>query len=519
MNEKEFRAFGKATVDYVADYNENLRDRPVLPSVTPGYLYEFLPAEAPEQPESWQQILQDVEQHIMPGVTHWNSPRFHAYYPTANSYPAIVGEMLSAGIGCLGVSWIASPACTELETIAMDWLAQLLGLPQEFLNSSPGPGGGVIQGSASESTLAALFAARESTVERLKKEGPDLDEVTIRSKLVTYTSDQSNSSVEKGGRLSAMPMRLLPADKRCSLRGATLLEQVKKDLQAGLIPCCLVATLGTTATCAFDNLDELGPICKKYKIWLHVDAAYAGAAFVCPEYRHWMSGIEYVDSFNVNCHKWLLVNADCSALWVRNDKEFTSAFNVNQVYLENDSEEVRDYRHWQVPLGRRFRALKLWFVMRLYGVEGLQKHIRHTVYLAKMFENLVNRDGRFEIPVEVNMGLICFKLKGPDTLTKQLLDRLMERKKIYVIPGAYAGKTLVRFVVCSRFSTERDIQFAWTEISSVSTKILQSKSRTNPQPTLTIREFEIPNTKQKSVDMFARLMNFKMGIEKQTLCS
>ncbi|XP_058799208.1 aromatic-L-amino-acid decarboxylase-like [Phymastichus coffea] len=478
MDDKEFREFGKAAIDYIADYNENLRERDVLPSIKPGYLGDLLPKQAPLKPESWRQVLEDVEKHIMPGVTHWNSPHFHAYYPTANSYPAIVGELLCAGIACIGFSWISSPACTELEMVTMDWLCNLLGLPDQFLNSSPGHGGGVLQGSASEATLVGLLASREITVNRIKKEHPDWDESVIRSKLIAYTSDQSNSSVEKSGRLGAMPMRLLPTDEKCRLRGATLLEYIKKDMEDGLIPCYVVATLGTTPTCAFDDLDELGPICNKYNIWLHVDAAYAGAAFVCPEYRHLMSGVQYADSFNFNPHKWLLVNFDCSAMWVKDSRYLTEAFNVERIYLANNKlGAAPDYRHWQIPLGRRFRALKLWFVLRLYGVEGLQNHIRRTIKLAKQFEEYVKNDDRFEIPVEVAMGLICFRLKGEDDLSQKLLDKLMARRKIYVIPGGYRDKFVIRFVVCSRFTIQEDIEFAWNEISSQASEVLQNNTQ------------------------------------------
>ncbi|KAJ8679479.1 hypothetical protein QAD02_015266 [Eretmocerus hayati] len=480
MDDKQFREFGKAAIDYIADYNENLRDRDVLPDVQPGYLSKLIPHTAPEKPETWQQVLDDVERFIMPGVTHWNSPRFHAYYPTANSYPAIVGEIMSAGLGSIGFSWITSPACTELEMITMDWLGKLLGLPEKFLNSSPGYGGGVIQGTASEALLVALMAARETTVNRLMAEQDEMDEGAIRSKLIAYSSDQSNSSVEKGGRLGAMKMRLLPVDEQCSLRGSTFLEAVERDIKAGLIPCYAVITLGTTPTCAFDNLQEIGPICKKYNIWLHIDAAYAGAAFVCPEYQHLMAGIEYADSFNFNPHKWLLVNFDCSAFWVKDYRLLEESFNVDRIYLANNKQgNAYDYRHWQIPLGRRFRALKLWFVLRLYGAEGLRQYIRHTITLGKNFEELVRKDDRFEVLLEASMGLVCFRLRGEDHLTRQLLDRLMERRKIYVIPGGYQNKLCMRFVVCSRFTLQADIEFAWDEISSQASEILSTISQSN----------------------------------------
>ncbi|XP_043257922.1 aromatic-L-amino-acid decarboxylase-like [Colletes gigas] len=477
MDTKEFIDFGKAVIDFVANYTETLREKNVLPDVEPGYLSELIPKEAPQEAETWQEVLKDVERYIIPGVTHWNSPHFHAFYPTANSYPAIVGEILSSGISCIGFSWLASPACTELEVITMNWLGKLLGLPNEFLNCSEGPGGGVIQGSASEATIVCLLAAKEQKTRQMKRLHPEWDENFIRNKLVAYTSDQSNSSVEKAGILASVPMKLLPVDDKCALRGETLLKAIKEDLEKGLIPCYVVATLGTTGTCAFDNLEELGPICNEYDIWIHVDAAYAGAAFVCPEYRHLMSGVDYVDSFNINLHKWLLVNFDCSALWVKDSRRLIEAFSIDRIYLAHDKQGLApDYRNWQIPLGRRFRSLKIWFVLRIYGVEGLQDHIRRTIKLAQLFEKYVKSDNRFEVVTDRSMGLICFRMKGEDQLTKELLSRLTDERKIYVVAATFQEKLIVRFVVCSRLSREDDIVFAWNEITKQAAEVLRSRA-------------------------------------------
>ena len=465
MDSKDFREFGKAMVDYIADYIDNIRDREVLPSVTPGYLEKEIPKETPVEGENWKDVFEDVEKLIMPGVTHWHSPAFHAYYPTSNSFPAIVGEMLSSGIACVGFSWMASPACTELEVIMMNWLGKLLGLPEEFLNCSDGPGGGVIQGSASEATLVGLLAAKEKTVRLLRKTNPALLESDIKGKLVAYTSDQANSSVEKAGILASVPMIHLPSvDGR--LRGDALRKAIKKDKDAGLIPCYVVANLGTTGTCAFDDIEELAKICNEEDIWIHVDAAYAGAAFACPEYRYLMKGVELCDSFNFNPHKWMLVNFDCSAMWVKDARYLVEAFNVDRIYLQHQHEgQAPDYRHWQIPLGRRFRALKLWFVLRIYGVEGIRQHIRHQIGLAKHFEQLVCNDSRFEV-ITSSMGLVCFRLQGDNSLTQQLLDKITANKKIYVIPCYIQEKFVIRFVVCARITTIEDINSSWAEIFS-----------------------------------------------------
>ncbi|KAJ8921112.1 hypothetical protein NQ315_015910 [Exocentrus adspersus] len=472
MDVQEFREFGKAAVDYIADYFQTIRDRPVLPSVQPGYLDDLLPKEAPQTGESWQDVLQDVDRIIMPGLTHWHSPNFHAYYPTAHSFPAIVGEMMSAGFGCVGLSWMASPAYTELEVAMMNWLGKMLHLPEEFLNCSEGPGGGVIQGSASEVTFVCLLAAKERKVKELRQINPELTEGDIKGKLIAYSSDQSNSSVEKAGLLGSMPMRLLPADDKGRLTASVLLDAIEKDKAQGLIPCYVVANLGTTPTCAFDDLNDLGPVCNKEQLWLHVDAAYAGTAFSCPEYRHLLNGVEYAESFNFNPHKWMLVNFDCSAMWVKDARYLVEAFNVERIYLKDNHKGLApEYRHWQISLGRRFRALKLWFVLRMYGVEGIQKHVRNQIALAQYFESLVRSDDRFQVCTS-SMGLVCFRLKGDDRLTKNLLEKVHQRRNIYVIPGQFHQRFVIRFAVCSRITERSDIDYAWQEFLSQAEEIV-----------------------------------------------
>ncbi|CAL1285576.1 unnamed protein product [Larinioides sclopetarius] len=315
MDADEFRKCGKELVDMVASYLETLRQLPVLPDVQPGYIRDLVPNEAPEKAEKWQDVLKDVEKVIIPGMTHWNSPHFHAYFPTSNSYPAMCAEILGSALTCIGFTWMSSPACTELEIVMMDWLGKALQLPEHFLFESKGKGGGVIQGTASEATLVALLAARSRTL--ALTEGAKLEN------LVSYASDQvnyiyfsqSHSSVERAALLGAVKMRLLPADENLSLRGETLERAIREDRERGKIPFYVVATLGTTSTCAFDNLREIGQICQREKIWLHIDAAYAGSSFICPEFRPFLDGVEYADSFNFNPHKWLLVNFDCSAMW------------------------------------------------------------------------------------------------------------------------------------------------------------------------------------------------------------
>uniref|UniRef100_A0A8C2JWH1 Aromatic-L-amino-acid decarboxylase n=2 Tax=Cyprinus carpio TaxID=7962 RepID=A0A8C2JWH1_CYPCA len=425
MDAAEFRRRGKEMVDYVADYLENIEKRQVYPDVEPGYLRSLIPEEAPEEAESYEDVVKDIERVIMPGVTHWHSPYFYAYFPTANSFPSLLADMLCGAIGCIGFSWAASPACTELETVMLDWLGKMLKLPADFLAGTEGRGGGVIQGTASEATLIALLAARSKIIKLIQADHPDRSETDIISKLVAYSSDQ------------------------------------------------FCATLGTTPSCAFDCITELGPICNAVEIWMHIDAAYAGSAFICPEFRPLLNGIEFADSFNFNPHKWLLVNFDCSAMWVKKRSDIIGAFKIEPLYLKHDHQESGNHSHWQIPLGRRFRSLKMWFVFRMYGLKGLQAYIRKHVGLAKEFESLVRADQRFEISADVVLGLVCFRLKGSNELNETLLKRINNARNIHLVPCQLAGKFVLRFAVCARTTESRHIQEAWCHISHLASELLQ----------------------------------------------
>uniref|UniRef100_A0A336N4C3 CSON011113 protein n=1 Tax=Culicoides sonorensis TaxID=179676 RepID=A0A336N4C3_CULSO len=475
MNSDEFREFGKAAIDFVADYLDTIRDRPVLPSVQPGYLHDMLPNEMPDESEDWKEIMSDLNRCIMPGVTHWQSPNFHAYYPTQTSFPSIVGEVISAGLGVVGFSWICSPACTELEVIMMNWLGKFINLPEEFLNCGQGNGGGIIQGSASEAILVAILTAREQTVRRFKQKYPEMDEGLIRSKLVGYSSDQSNSCVEKGGILGAVPLRLLPADKNCILQGDTLKKAIEEDLAKGLIPCVCIATMGTTGTCAFDDIPGLGEICNKFNVWLHIDAAYAGSFFCLPEYQHMMTGIELSDSFNFNLHKLMHVNFDCCAMWLKDVDSVVQSFTVDRIYLAHQFQGqslAPDYRHWQISLGRRFRALKVWFTLRSYGKEKVRELLRHRIRLAEVFEQKLRTDDRFEVVFSAYMGLVIFRLVKGCEYTKKLLEKLNENKNLYLIPATYDSLFVLRFVICGLDPQDKDIDFAWNEIKSITDFLL-----------------------------------------------
>ncbi|KRF77903.1 3,4-dihydroxyphenylacetaldehyde synthase 2 isoform X2 [Drosophila virilis] len=474
MDFGEFREFGHASIEFIINYLSNIRDRNVLSSVVPHEVINQLPRQIPEQPEHWRQVLNDLEHIILPGLTHWQSPYFNAFYPSSTSAGSIIGELLIAGIGVLGFSWICSPACTELEVVVMDWLAKFLKLPSHFLHESEGPGGGVIQGSASEAVLVAVLAAREQAVRRERECHPEQSESEIRGKLIAYSSDQSNSCIEKAGVLAAMPIKLLPAGDDLVLRGAALKEAIERDVAAGLIPVICVATLGTTGTCAYDDIESLSSICEQHQVWLHVDAAYAGGAFALDECAELRRGLDRVDSLNFNLHKFMLVNFDCSAMWLRDANKVIDSFNVDRIYLKHKHEgqtQIPDFRHWQIPLGRRFRALKVWITFRTLGAEGLRAHMRKHIDLAIQFENLVKADERFEVVAPRALGLVCFRAKGDNEVTSQLLQRLMERKKIYMVKAEHRGQLFLRFVVCGMDPKPSDIQFAWTEIETQLTSL------------------------------------------------
>ncbi|XP_031827345.1 histidine decarboxylase isoform X2 [Nomia melanderi] len=474
MNLEEYRKHGKEMVDYIADYLANIRSRRVYPAVSPGYLRNILPSSAPVNGEPWDDIFADIEKCIMPGVTHWQSPHMHAYFPALNSPASLLADMLADAINCLGFTWASSPACTELETIVMNWLGKMIGLPEEFLHRPGGSGGGgVIQTTASEATLVCLLAARTRAIRDVHQNEPDRLPAEINSRLVAYCSDQAHSSVEKAGLIGLVRMRYIESDDELSMRGEALLEAITRDRAEGLLPFYVCATLGTTGACAFDNLTEVGQVCVENGLWLHVDAAYAGSAFVCPEFRGWLQGIEYADSIAFNPSKWLMVHFDCTAMWVKSSQALHRTFNVDPLYLKHENSGLAiDYMHWQIPLSKRFRALKLWFVIRNYGITGLQKHIREGVRLAQKFEALVLADARFEIPAPRHLGMVVFRLRGENTLTERLLKKMNTRGRVHCVPAALHGKYVIRFTVTSTNTTNEDILRDWAEIRNTANEIL-----------------------------------------------
>ncbi|XP_046620420.1 tyrosine decarboxylase-like [Neodiprion virginianus] len=516
MDIEEFRVRGKEMVEYICEYLGNIKSNRVTSNVEPGYLRPLLPAEAPMKPESWDDIMKDVDSKIMPGITHWQHPRFHAYFPSGNSYPSILGDMLSDAIGCIGFSWAASPACTELETVVLDWFAKAMDLPEEFLSETEeSKGGGVIQSSASECILVTMLAARNQAIRILKEQDPGTEDSAFLPRLVAYCSTESHSCVEKAAMISLVKLRVLEPDDKCSLRGETLEAALKKDVAEGLVPFFVSTTLGSTGCCSFDNLEEIGPVCKQYpNLWLHVDGAYAGSSFICPELRHLMAGIDHADSFNTNTNKWLLVNFDCSCLWVKDRVKLTSALVVDPLYLQHaNSGESIDYRHWGVPLSRRFRALKLWFVIRSYGISGLQNYIRNHIKLAKRFEALMRKDTRFDVVNDVRVGLVCFRLKGSDTLNQELLANINASGKLHMIPSRVKEQYIIRFCVVREHATEEDIDYAFDVIEEHSTEVLLAHFDKPQTPEIIVKSPKTPPPLSKRL---SRRLSFTRSVSRDT---
>ncbi|XP_028679305.1 histidine decarboxylase [Erpetoichthys calabaricus] len=482
MQSEEYIRRGKELVDYIATYLSTIRERRVTPDVQPGFMRALLPNCAPTEPESWEDIFMDVEKIIMPGIVHWQSPHMHAYFPALTSWPSLLGDMLADAMNCLGFTWASSPACTELEMNVMDWLAKMLGLPDHFLHHHPdSKGGGVLQSTVSESTLIAFLSARKAKILDLKKSEPDVEESVLNARLIAYASDQAHSSVEKAGLISLLKVRFLPTDGHFSLRGETLKAAINEDRSRGLVPVLVCATLGTTGVCSFDCLSELGPLCTSEGLWLHIDAAYAGTAFLCPEFRGFLQGIEHADSFAFNPSKWMMVHFDCTAFWVKDKYKLQQTFSVNPLYLRHEnSGAATDFMHWQIPLSRRFRSLKLWFVIRSFGVKNLQAHVRHGTEMAKLFESLVQSDTDFDVPAERHLGLVVFCLKGPNSLTEALLKELTKSGAMYLIPASIKGKLIIRFTVTSQFTTKEDIQRDWNIIRQMATTVLRRDVVTVP---------------------------------------
>ena len=469
MNTNEFRREGHKVIDWVADYLENVEKYPVKSQVKPGEIRAQLPPSPPVHGESFDAILRDVDKIIMPGITHWQSPNFFAYFPSNNSGPSILGELLSAGLGVQGMLWATSPACTELETHVLDWVVELLGLPERFKSTSPG--GGVIQESASSAALCAVVAARERTTNgQSNLKGTD-------GSLVAYISTQTHSSIEKAVRIAGLGsdnLRLIDVDEHFAMRPDRLAEAITADLAAGRRPCFVCATVGTTATTAIDPVREIGKICRQHGLWLHVDSALAGTATVCPEFRYLHDGLELADSYCFNPHKWMFTNFDCDCFFVADRAHLIRTLTILPEYLRNQATEsgaVIDYRDWQVSLGRRFRSLKLWFVLRSFGSEGLQERVRRHIALAQEFVRWVKADNHFEMAAPTPLSLVCFRHKGGEAVNQYILDTLNDSGRLYLSHAKLDGKLTLRLSIGQTNTERRHVEQAWRLIQETAAQV------------------------------------------------
>ncbi|KAF2773173.1 hypothetical protein EJ03DRAFT_306268 [Teratosphaeria nubilosa] len=505
MTGGQFKHAAASVIQEIEQYYSGLPSRPVLPSIPPGHLRKLLPSEPPKQGEAWQEIEKDIERVIMLGITHWQHPKFMAFFPANSTYPSMLGEMWSAALTAPAFNWICSPAVTELETVVLDWLAQILALPSAFQSS--GEGGGVVQGSASEAIVTVMIAARERYIRRqLEREDiTDPDEVEdrsceLRAKLVTLGSDQAHSSTKKAAIIAGTRFRSISTDKSraYALTGENLRAKIQELEAKGLRPYYLTVSIGTTNTCAVDDLASITEVARDYPdMWIHCDAAYAGAALVLPEYQHLSRQLETVDSFDMNMHKWLLTNFDASCLFVQKRRDLTDALSITPAYLRNqftDSGLVTDYRDWQIPLGRRFRSLKIWFVLRTWGVEGLQQHIRRHIKLGELFANLIeSRSNLFSILTPPAFALTVFTvnpsserphnlgldLQRSNGLTKEVFTIIEEEKDFFLTSTVVGGTYAIRVVSANPLAEEKYLREIFEKLVATTERALSKGVSSN----------------------------------------
>ncbi len=463
MDSDEFRKYGHEIVEWIARYYETVENMPVKARTAPGEVKGALPAIPPTGSESFDLFLKDFDEIIMPGITHWQSPSFFAYFPANSSPPSVLAEMLTAALGAQCMIWETSPAATELEERMMEWLRGMTGLPSSFE--------GVIQDSASSATLAALITARERATQFMSN-SRGLSEA---GRLRVYASTQAHSSVEKGAGVAGFGRENLvriPVNSDFSMDPGALKQAIEEDISAGYVPCCVVATMGTTGVTAVDPLRPVGEICREKNIWLHVDGALGGTALLLPEMRWMADGMEYVDSIVFNPHKWMFTNFDCSAYFVRDAAGLIRTFEILPEYLRTRTRGlVNDYRDWGIPLGRRFRALKLWAVIRTYGVERLQSMIREHIRLAKMLAQLIESERNFILMAPVHLNTVCFRYlpegisaDEADGLNERINHALNDTGKIYLTHTRVDGRYVMRMVTAQTNVEEKHVLRAWAMI-------------------------------------------------------
>ncbi|HET9839472.1 MAG TPA: pyridoxal-dependent decarboxylase [Candidatus Angelobacter sp.] len=447
---EDFRRAGHQAVDWIAQYLNSVADKPVLAQTRPGELFDSLPASAPEKGESFQAILGDFDRLVMPAVTHWNHPRFFAYFACTGSTPAVLGEMLAAALNTNGLHWKTSPAVAELEQRALDWLRQWIGLSEDWF--------GIVYDTASTSSMHAIVCARELVDPESRLRGS-------RNDLVLYTSDQSHSSIEKGAiavGVGQQNVRKVPSDPEFRMRADALARMVEDDKRAGKRPFCVVATVGTTSSTSIDPVPQIADVAEKHGLWLHVDAAYAGAAAILPEQRHILNGADHAHSLVFNAHKWLLTPIDLSAFYTRRPDILRRAFSLTPDYLKTQEDpRAHNLMDYGVPLGHRFRALKLWFVMRYFGRERIEAMLRSHVQWAKDFAALVDAHPKFERVAPVPLSVVCFRYKGSDDDNRAVMEKVNASGRVFIASTVLNGKLTLRLAIGQLETTWKDVQEAW----------------------------------------------------------
>jgi aromatic-L-amino-acid/L-tryptophan decarboxylase len=465
METQDFRKQAHEFVDWMADFFDNVDQYPVTPQIKPGDIKKQLPLSAPETSEPMDKIFDDFKKIIVPGMTHWQNPNFFGYFPANNSKPSVLAEMLTATMGAQCMIWLTSPAAAELEEVVMEWLRKMTGLPDTFK--------GVIQDTASTSTLCAILTARE------KKSNFNINNKGFNGNenFVVYCSDHAHSSVDKAVKIAGIGIQNLvkiDVDDAFAMKPMALEEQIKKDLAANRVPLCVISAMGTTSSTAVDPVEAIGKICQEYNVWHHVDGAFAGSALVLPEMRWMAKGMETADSFVFNPHKWMFTNFDCSAYFVKDPATLINTFTITPEYLKTTADnEVNNYRDWGIQLGRRFRALKLWFVIRSYGLEGIQQKFRLHLRLAQWVKTQIETSTDFELLAPVNLNTVCFRYlpkgigdqKEIDSFNEKLLSRVNQTGKIFITHTKLNGKYTIRMSIGQTETTEQHVKEAWKLIT------------------------------------------------------
>lgn len=470
MKNDEFRKHAHEFVDWIADYLENITDYPVKSKLKPGDVKKRIPDLPPLEGESMHQIFNDFQKDIIPGITHWQSPNFFAYFPANSSYPSLLAEMLTATLGVQGMIWETSPAAAELEEMVLNWLKGLIGIPEGF--------DGVIQDTASTANLTALLTAREKYSKfSINEKGFDANNYRI------YCSSETHSSIEKAVKIAGFgrnSLSKIAVDDQFRLNPFELEKAINEDLRNGFVPVCIVATIGTTGSTAIDSLEQITEISNKYNIWLHVDAAFAGTALILDEYKWMIKGIEKVDSFVFNPHKWMFTNFDCSAYFVKDKVSLVNTFEINPEYLRTKTQGlVNDYRDWGIQLGRRFRALKLWFVIRSFGVNGLKEKIKYHIQLAKWLEDEIEKNKDFQMITPRTLNVVCFhfnpanleKIDQINAINEKILHAVNETGKIFITHTKLKGVYTLRMVIGQTNVTKEQVKNAWELIQKTALQI------------------------------------------------